>query len=114
MNGEFQRLLEEYGQRVTVCRGGEKTEARAFLQPVLERREDWRQELPTPIGVMRRDRWLYLGDGAAPLEEAEEMRILWQGHTLRIQTARPVYVGERLSHWWAVLDERDATAEEQA
>ena len=48
--GVFAGLLEQYGQTVEVCRGEEAVgiACRAFVQPVLEKRE---QMVPTPLAV---------------------------------------------------------------
>ena len=52
MTGTWGRILARYGQSVTLRRGEEEQACRAFLQPVRERREDWYQELPTPLGAV--------------------------------------------------------------
>lgn len=101
LDGAFTGLLERYGQAVQVERDGAALTGRAFLQPVLERREDWVQALPTPLGVVRKDRFLYLGEPGLPLEHGD--RVVCRGGSYRVQAAQAVYVGERLSHWWGVL-----------
>ena len=77
MTGAWGRILEKYGQRVTVCKEGQEEGVlcRAFLQPALERRGEGYQTLPTPLGLVRRDQWIYLG--------------------------------EELAYWWALLSVRD-------
>ena len=67
MTGTWGRILARYGQSVTLRRGEEEQDCRAFLQPVRERREDWYQELPTPLGTARRDQWIYLGPPELPV-----------------------------------------------
>ena len=71
-------LLDRYGQCVTLYRGGVEPgrEVRAFLQPLREAGRE--QARPSPLGLRR--------------ESGYEVR-----------TAHPIYLGERLSHWWAVL-----------
>lgn len=101
LNGAFIRLLEQYGQAIRVERKGQRTEGRAFLQPVLERREDWGQYLPTPVGVERKDRFLYLGEPGLGLEAGD--RVVCRGVEYSVQAAQAIYVGEELSHWWGVL-----------
>lgn len=105
----FGEVLGRYGQRVAVCYrdGREEAPARAFFQPVVERREDWRQETPTPLGIVRRDRFLYLGEPGVSLEGCEAL--VWKGQRFRPRSIQPIYIGEALSHWWAV-----AEAEERA
>lgn len=104
----FERILERYGQNVTICYGDGRPEeaARAFLQPMIERREDWRQEVPTPIGLVRRDRFLYLGEPGVSLEGCEAL--VWNGQRFRLQAAEPIFVGKKLSHWWAVAAPEEA------
>ena len=97
MDGALDRLLARYGQTVAVNGAA----GRAFLQPVLERREDWKQTLPTPLGTVRQDRFLYLGEAGLPLETGGVVE--WRGVTYEVQAAHAVYVGDRLSHWWGVL-----------
>lgn len=105
MSTAFERILEEYGQSVTVCSGGGTQQpTRAFLQPVEEKQGD----LPTILGAVKRDRYLYLGDPAVPLDGAEF--VLWLGRKFRVVTGQPIYVGDRANHWWAILAELDGEA----
>ena len=98
----FEKILARHGQDVTVRYGGGRPEraARAFLQPIVERREDWRQETPTPLGVVRRDRYLYLGEPEVELTGCEELE--WNGERFRMQAVEAIYVGKKLSHWWGI------------
>lgn len=98
--GTVERLMERYGQRVEVVRAGERISARAFLQPILSKGAEDPQRLPTPLGLRREDRFLYLGTQALA---AGQDRVEWNGQKFWVQTAQPVYVGRALTHWWAVL-----------
>ncbi len=103
--------LARYGQTVTVCYGDgqSKQVARAVFQPVLERREDWRQEVPTPLGLVQRDRFLYFGEPGVSLESCDYL--VWNGGRFRLQSAQPVYMGDELSHWRAVAVPEDGGGE---
>ena len=98
----FRRLVERYGQTVEVRRKGEAAgvTAKAFLQPVLERREGWVQREPTALGLARRDKFLYLGP---PENEIDGRTVVWRGTSFGVRAAQRVYVGDRFSHQWAVL-----------
>ncbi len=109
--GAFSAVLEQYGQSVSVHYGGGAAgiPCRAFLQPVRERKE---AELPGPLGYVRQDRWLYLGGAETPLEGlGRDGYILWHGQKYEALRAQPVYVGEQVNHWWAILRPRDREAE---
>ena len=105
MTGAFREILARYGQAVELCRGGaeDTIKLKAFVQAVSDRSEEKIQ--PTPLGRDRRDRFLYLGDPDGDLDRLGETGyVLWRGERLRVRAAHPVYVGETVNHWWAVLE----------
>lgn len=103
MEREFARILSRYGQSVNVYdREGQKTLVRAFFQPVRDKGAE--QSVPTPLGRVEQDRFLYLGPAEIPLDG--RCRIVVEGESYRVETAQPIYVGETVSHWWAVLTHR--------
>ena len=99
-------LMRQYGQEVEVIRAEETVSARAFLQPITNKQKQEVQYLPTPLGLRREDRFLYLGQPQVELK-AGETRVGWNGQMFDIQSAHPIYVGRGLSHWWAVLGPAD-------
>lgn len=100
MDREWRAILAKYGQKVAVCDGAGRVNVRAFLQPVREKGAE--QEVPSPLGLRREDRFLYLGPVGMPLT-AGVSRVEHGGRTYLVQAAQ--LVGE--SHWWAVLRPRD-------
>ena len=112
MNADFSRLLDQYGQTAEIFpeEGGEGVTARAFLQPIREKRE---AALPSPLGIGRRDRFLYLGDPEIPPGEPGRGIVRWKGRSFDLMNVQAVYVGGTLSHWWAVLSARDEDEEGQ-
>ena len=103
----WKRVLNRYGQTVTLrpARGGQETAVRAFLQPVLQRSED--QQVPSPLGLRREDRFLYLGPMDAPLEDGDQVE--WRGRRYAVQSAHPVGP-ETGGHFWALLRPGDEEA----
>jgi hypothetical protein len=106
MDRAWRGILAQYGQEVTVYADGQAggQRLRAFLQPILERQEA--QDTPSPLGLRREERFLYLGPANVPLT-ARKSGVTWGQQDYEVQTARPV--GE--SHWWAVLRPREREAE---
>lgn len=108
MTGAWSDILSRYGQTVTLCRKGEKkTTCRAFLQPVMERGEDFFQRLPTPLGQVRQDRWICLGGPEMALDQLGDGYLAWGGETFTVRSAQPVYLGDELVYWWGLLAVRD-------
>lgn len=102
-------LLNRYGQRAEIVRGnGTRTAARAFIQPVRESRE---AQIPSPLGVGRQDRFLYLGEPGVPLDGPEGCYVRWQGRRLEVVNAQAIYIGDEPSHWRAVLTAGDEVME---
>lgn len=104
MEREFARVLARYGQNVRVYTPNEpKGKAlRAFIQPMRERGTE--QSVPSPLGQVKQDRFLYFGPPEPALDE--DSRVEVGGECFRVQAAHPLYVGQGLSHWWAVLAHR--------
>jgi len=104
MEREFARILNRYGQdvRVYTKAAPEGAALRAFIQPMREPGTE--QSVPTPLGQVMQDRFLYLGPPEAALDV--ECRVEAGGERFQVQAAHPIYVGGRLSHWWAVLTRR--------
>lgn len=96
-------ILRRYGQEAVLCAGPEDPgrPVRAMIQPIRAERREEEQMLPTPMGRRREDRSLYLGQADVPVEAGEVVR--WRGTRFAVQTAQPIYLGQALSHWWAVL-----------
>ncbi len=95
-------ILEQYGQRVSLWRGEEVREVRAFFQPVEEKTAG---ETPTPLGVAPAGKWLYLGPAEEPLEDVE--RLAWRGRWFQLLRCREVPWGEGTAYRWAVAEEMD-------
>lgn len=106
MRDWIQRVLERYGQTVTVEREGEGVSGRAFLQPVAERGEQVPEDF-TGIGWLDGRLWLYLGQtevGAGDL-------ILWNSMEFRVRSSRPYHIGDEPLYWWASLERTKEAAE---
>lgn len=105
MEREWQGILARYGQPVTLTRGTERVETRAFVQPALDRGRD--QESPSPLGLGRQDRFLYLGPAGHPLDR--DTLVEWNREQYRVRTAHLVGTGV-CPHWWAMLYPREEAA----
>ena len=98
MREALERALMDYGQAVTIRRGGQETACRAFLQPVLQKR----QEEPrgdTPLGSVDERRWLYIGTTAVERYDTVE----GCGMSFLVKEATPVYLGDTILYWHAIL-----------
>ena len=102
--GAFSRILARYGQDVTVYTQAQPQGivVRAFFQPM--RDKGTQQTVPSPLGLVMQDRFLCLGPPEARLDDA--CRVNVRGDLFRAQAVQPVYVGDQLTHWWAVFTRR--------
>ena len=101
MDRAWQAILDRYGQSVKLLAPEDQTgtAVRAFLQPVRERGEE--QLAPSPLGLRREERLLYLGPAGVPLSP-RSTRVVCEKRMYEVQAAHPVGAGP-LCHWWAVL-----------
>ena len=91
-------ILARYGQEVALCQGERTARLRAVVQPVLE--ESRPQAEPTPLGLGRQERFLYLGPAEHPLDR--DTLVECQGERFRVQRAH-LAGGTVCPYWWAVL-----------
>ena len=108
MEREWSALLARYGQETVLHQGEREIRARAFLQPIRETGRE--QQVPSPLGLRREDRFLYLGAPDQPLALSDWVE--WQGNAYTVQSTHPVYLGRTALYTWAVLRPRDLEQEE--
>lgn len=102
----FAGVLARYGRDVTVYSPEEPqgVTCRAFFQPVRERGTE--QSVPAPLGLVKRDRFLYLGPAGTALDDGGTCRIEVGGEVYRPETVQAVWAGGEVHHWRAVLTRR--------
>lgn len=106
MQRAWTAILERYGQDMLLRCGGEEYRVRALIQPIREKSVS--QQQPTPLGLGRKDRFLYLGPPGCALEQ--DTLVICGGQVYRVQTAH--LMGEGVCPYWrAVLYPRDEVVE---
>ena len=105
MEQTWNRILERFGQEVTLREKENSVSLRAIVQPWLDSGKD--QVVHEPLGLGRRDRFRYLGPVQCPV--SLDTVVEWGGREFRVQTAH--LVGDGICpHWWAVLYPREEAA----
>ena len=74
----------------------------AIIQPIVNQADG--DSVPSPLGRVNEERFLYLG--RSPLVAGRDW-IVWGERNLDVSIARPIYVGDEISHWWGVLTPRE-------
>jgi len=101
-------LLRRHGGQARLVSRGAEDAGLAMIQPLFDKDDQW---IPTPLGRMRGDRFLYIGEPALPVDELGEMGyVLWEGQAYEVVTAQQVKLGGKLLYRWAVLTVREEKA----
>lgn len=102
----FEKILARYGSPVTIFSNGagEGVHAMALIQPIRDRE---RQDLPSPLGWRKKERWLYLGEPDVPLEVEEGGFVRAGELEFEVYSARRVDLGRETCHWWGILVPRE-------
>lgn len=102
--GAFSRILARYGQDVTVYTrdAAEGIRTRAFFQP--QRDKGTQQSVPSPLGWVKQGRFVYLGPAEIRLDDTCKVKV--GEEVFQVRSVQPVYVGDLLTHWWAVFTRR--------
>lgn len=96
--------LRRLGQVVSLQRPGEAAIVSfGVLQALPLARAAGEQFVPTALGLVREERFLYLGEATVSLLGMEEGFLDCAGQRYRIESAQAVYVGKRLAYWRALL-----------
>ena len=98
----WDNILNQYGQDVILRKGEEETSLRAIVQPYPESGKD--QEVHSPLGLGRQDRFRYLGPARHPIDP--DTVVEWKTEQFRVQSAHLVGEGA-CPYWWAVLYPRE-------
>ena len=97
MKREWKAIVNRYGTTVTLTLPGQEArQVKAFLQPILDKEA---QRQPSPLGLRREERMLYLGPGDVPLSPGTRV-VTRQGEGYEVRSTRRVGDGH---HVWAVL-----------
>lgn len=101
MKREWRAILGRYGQEVRLQSPGQEDVAvKAFIQPVLDKES---QFVPSPLGLRREERAVYLGPGDAPLHPGETV-VRTQTAAYEVRSARVIDGGH---HVWAMLQKME-------
>ena len=99
-------ILRRYGQAAVLETPEGETAVQAFLQPAREPRGR-ALGAATEIGWVDQRLWIYLG--REKIGPGDTVR--WKDLAFQVRSSRPCYIGQTLSHWWAVLERRWETVE---
>ena len=76
-------LMEHYGSSLRLCRDGEVTEFKAFLQPVTSKSWQNMERLFGDLGEVPRGQYLYLGPRSVCLSAGDELETGEQAYIVR-------------------------------
>lgn len=98
------RIIEKYGTPVTLRKGDESWEVRAFFQPVRSKSWDASDSNYSPLGEIPRGRYIYLG----PLEPeaAAGDTIQRNGRQYLVRRSELVYDHQGPAYCWSLCLEK--------
>lgn len=96
--------FRRYGAEVTVEHGEEKRMARGFVQPITAEGGGEPFSVGT-LGAVDARCWRYLGSAETGVEQGDG--VLFDGKRYRVRRAESVKLGEKVTHYWAVLDREE-------
>ena len=102
-------ILERYGLHATVHGEGEERAVRCFIQPLMNKNRVYLHHAVTELGRVDEGRYLYIGPSDTAVEEG--CHIVCHARRFDVLRGEPVWLGNALSHWCAVLRPRPEEAE---
>ena len=103
--------IRKYGSRVTINNGGELRSGKAFIEPLRYRNKIYIGGELHSLGVLRRDKYLFIGTPESRLDE--NVTVIESGGSKYIVKRRETYfVGDSPVYVWAILAEYGERAED--
>ena len=96
------REIERYGSQVTICQGGKRVAARAFVEPLRYRNKIYIGGEYRPLGKLRREKYLYVGSASHRLEENHSV-IESQGAQYIVKRCETYFVKDTPVYEWAIM-----------
>lgn len=96
--GFLKRGIARYGVSVVLIHHKERLEIQALIRPVLGQE---RLEIATPLGMTRREKFLYFALPEAAIESGDLVE--YRDDCYEVQTVQGNFVGNELTHWRGIL-----------
>ena len=107
MKRALSEAFARYGMSVSVLRGGEMAETKAFLQ--LVKKENGEEPFSvTALGAVDEQCWRYLGPEDVKIAMGDFVQCGERRYVVR--AAGPFYVGEEIAYYWAMLHPKEEEA----
>lgn len=100
--GCVDREIGRYGSRVTIRQNGEEISTRAFVEPLRYRNKIYIGGEYRTLGMLRREKYLYIGKPAHRLTENSSV-IESQGVQYIVKRCETYYVRDTPVYEWAIL-----------
>lgn len=105
MTERIYEAFERYGMTVCVEHAGASVQTKAFVQPLTTETNDAPFSM-APLGAADVRCWRYLGRACAEMGD----RVIQGGVRYTVRRAAPVYIGDEIAYYWAVLHIGEETA----
>ena len=99
------RLLEKYGQKVTVCNQDGEFDVKVIIQPLRYKNKMYLDFERSEIGIKDNTCFLYIGPADVSLDQ-DNVRILGVGAAYRVSRSDLIYLGTKPVYVWAILNKR--------
>ena len=100
----FGRILKKYGTPVTLCRGEDSWEIRAFFQPVRSKSWEASDGDYSPLGEIPRGRYVYIGPLEPEAAAGDTVRV--DGKTYLMRRSEVVRDGKGPVYCWGLCLEK--------
>ncbi len=96
------REIGRFGSQVTICQGGQRIPARAFVEPLRYRNKIYIGGEYRPLGVAIREKYLYIGRPAYRLHENRSV-IEAHGERYLVKRSETFFVRDLPVYEWAIM-----------
>lgn len=104
MRRMLDKILNQYGTRMTLIQDGTSRKIRGFFQPVLSNSFQNMVSLDTPLGEIPRGQYVYIGSASVAVSEGDSLQLGERNYVFR--RVERYHYGDDTAYIWGLCVEK--------
>ena len=109
MHRMVDKLIQQYGTQLVLCRNGEETAARGFFRAVNSNDQQSLEGTVSALGALSLGKYTYIGPAGLPVAPGDTVTV--GDKSYRFRRVEPYYYGTRVLYYWGLCVEKGGTQE---
>ena len=104
MHRMVDKLIQQYGTQMMLCRNGEETAVRGFFRAVTSTDRQSMEGTVTALGELSLGKYTYIGPAGLPVSPGDTVTV--GEKVYRFRRVEPCHYGSRVLYYWGLCVEK--------